>query len=100
MLVEGLVGLVDGDFVDDCEWAGGLFFGVARVAEGASVAHRGSGLAEVLEGVALEGVPHCGISWTRSFSDSFQTVYCWFRKAVVVVLESRWSGSSFTMLKC
>ena len=58
----GLVGLIAGDFVDDCGCAGGLFLGVARVEAGPSVAQRGSGLAEVLEGVALEGVPHCGIS--------------------------------------
>lgn len=63
VVVEGLVvGLVDGDFMEDCAGAGGLFLGVARVERGPSVAHRGSGLADVLEGVAFEGVPHCGIS--------------------------------------
>ena len=40
----------------------GCLEGIARDGFGARVAQRGSGLDDVLDGVALEGVPHCGIS--------------------------------------
>lgn len=40
----------------------GCLEGGAREGLGARVAQRGRGLDDVLDGVALEGVPHCGIS--------------------------------------